>query len=132
MIGRGILISSLICALAVGVSACNNPSQPENPEPSTDIVRVQGVVVTPRSIQLLANGESRQLAARIFPVNATDQAIAWESSDSTVATVDSGGRVTAMGVGSGVLITAYTHDGRHESSITVTVLPEARVSMAPR
>lgn len=68
-------------------------------------------------------GETRQLSARVSPSNATDQAVAWESTDTTVATVDTYGRVTAKGAGSAVFITAYTHDGHHEASANVSVNP---------
>jgi uncharacterized protein YjdB len=81
------------------------------------------VTVTPQVVQLLAIGETKQLAARISPVNATDQTLAWESTDPTVATVDGSGLVTAIGLGAGVFITAYTHDGRHQASTNVSVLP---------
>jgi uncharacterized protein YjdB len=122
MTGRHRLFVTLIGVLAFG-SGCSNPVYPERPEPSPSVVRVQGVTVTPQVIQFLAIGETRQLAARIAPLNATDQTIAWESSDSTVATVDSTGRVTARGAGVGVFITAFTRDGRHEASANVSVLP---------
>jgi uncharacterized protein YjdB len=123
MTGRRILTASLIFALTLGGTGCSNPSQPETSEPPTEIVRVQGVTVTPQVVQLLAIGETKQLAARISPLDATDQALAWESSDPAVATVDGSGLVTAIGVGAGVFITAYTHDGRHQASANVSVLP---------
>ena len=55
--------------------------------------------------------------------NATDQGIIWESTDSTVATVNALGLVTARGVGAGVFITAYTHDGHFQASVNVSVNP---------
>ena len=95
---------------------------PANPDPSTGIVPVLAVKVSPQSIQL-AIGETRQLSAAVRPTNATDQAVAWESTDSTVAAVDSVGRVTAKAVGAGIIITAYTQDGHHQSSANVSVNP---------
>lgn len=123
MAGRHVLIAGLICSLALSENACSNPSQPGNPDPSTDIVSVQGVGVSPKVIHFLVIGDTGQLSARVFPANATDQAVAWESTDTTVATVDVYGRVTAKGAGSGVFITAYTHDGRHQASANVSVNP---------
>jgi uncharacterized protein YjdB len=119
MTGRRILTASLIFVLTRGGTGCSNPTQPD----ASAIVPVQGVTVTPQVIQLLAIGETKQLVARIAPVDATDQALAWESSDPAVATVDVSGLVTAIGVGAGVFITAYTHDGRHQASANVSVLP---------
>ncbi len=89
MTGRRLLIGSLTCALALGGAGCNNPSQPEGALPSPTVVPVQGVVVTPQVIHFVAIGETKQVAARISPLDATDQAITWESSDPRVATVDS-------------------------------------------
>jgi uncharacterized protein YjdB len=123
MTGRDRLIFTLTCVAAIGGSGCSNPYQPEPPEPPTTVIHVQGVTVTPQVIQFLAIGETKQLAVRVAPLNATDQAISWESSDPAVATVDSTGLVTAKGVGVGVFVTAYTRDGRHEASANVSVLP---------
>jgi uncharacterized protein YjdB len=123
MAGRRIFIASLICALALGENACSYPSQPGDPGTSRYVVSVQAVIVRPQVMHFLAIGETQQLAAAVFPANATDQAIAWESTDTTVATVDSVGRVTAKAIGSDVFITAYTHDGHHQSSANVTVEP---------
>ncbi len=91
-------------------------------DPSGTNVPVQGVKVTPQVVQLLAIGETRQIVATIAPANATDQAITWESSDPSVASVDPAGLVTANAAGAGVFITAYTHDGHHEASVNVTVI----------
>lgn len=119
MTRRKMLIASLICALALGGSACGNPSELSNPE----VVSVQGVRVTPQTIHFVAIGETSQLSAALFPATATDRAIVWESTDTTVATVDAFGRVTAQAAGVDVLITAYTHDGHYQSSANVTVNP---------
>lgn len=123
MTGRDRLILTLTCVIAIGGSGCSNPYQPEPPEPPASVIHVQGVTVTPQVIQFLAIGETKQLAVRVAPLNATDQAISWESSNPAVATVDSTGLVTAKGAGVGVFVTAYTRDGRHEASANVSVLP---------
>jgi alpha-amylase len=93
------------------------------PDPPADTVRVLGVKVTPQSVVLQTIGETRQLIATIAPANATDQAIAWESTDSSVVSVNSAGLVTAKAVGSGIFITAFTHDGHHQASANVSVNP---------
>jgi uncharacterized protein YjdB len=116
-----ISIAHLIYALALGKSARSNPSEIGNREPSTNVVPVQGVKVTPQVIQFPAIGETRQVSAEVFPANATDRGIVWESTDPTVATVDAVGLVTAMAPGWGVFITAYTHDGGHQASVNVMV-----------
>lgn len=55
-------------------------------------------------------GESVKLNGSAYPSNAEDQAISWESSDTAVATVDSNGNLTAVGVGN-VVISAKTSRG---------------------
>jgi uncharacterized protein YjdB len=119
MTGRRIVIASLIFAATLAGTGCGNPTQPE----TSAIVPVQGVTVTPQVVQLLVIGETKQLTARIAPLNATDQAVTWESSNPAVATVDGSGLVTAIGVGAGVFITVFTHDGGRQASANVSVLP---------
>lgn len=117
------LVAGLICGLALDVNACTSPGDLYGPGVSATTVPVQGVTVAPQSIQFTAIGETRNLSARIFPSNATDRAVTWESTDTTVATVDTAGRVTARAAGFAVLVTAFTHDGHHEASASVSVNP---------
>ncbi|MBW3093705.1 FIVAR domain-containing protein [Bifidobacterium sp. 82T10] len=63
----------------------------------------------------LKSGASETLTAKVTPSNATDQTVAWKSSDEKVATVKNG-KITAVAAGT-VTITA-TVDGK---SVTVTV-----------
>jgi hypothetical protein len=87
------------------------------------VVPVQGVKATPQSIVLVALGETRQLIATVSPANATDQAIVWESGDSSVVSVSAAGVITAKAVGSGVFVTAYSHDRSRQASVNVSVEP---------
>jgi uncharacterized protein YjdB len=120
---RSTAAQALFALLLLGQPACSDPYQPGNPDPTTTIVPVEGVKVTPQVIVFSAIGETAQLLATVSPASATDRAIAWESTDSTVAGVDASGRVTARAAGSGVLITVYTHDGHHQASVNVSVNP---------
>jgi alpha-L-fucosidase 2 len=119
---RSTALQAMCALLLMAGNACNDAAEPGNPDPP-DIVSVLAVRVTPQVIQFAAIGETRRLVATISPANATDQAITWESTDSGVATVDAEGLVTARAAGSGVFITAYTHDGHHEASVNVSVNP---------
>lgn len=115
--------NATLAMLILSAYSCDNPGEPSEPDPPAGIVSVQAVRVTPQTVQFLAIGETRQLLATVFPTNATDQAIAWESSDSTVVTVNPSGLVTAKSPGAGVFVTAYTHDGGHQASVNVGVTP---------
>lgn len=55
-------------------------------------------------------GEEQILSISVFPKNATDKSVTWESSDASVATVDANGKITALKVGTTV-ITATASDG---------------------
>ena len=112
-------VTRLICGTAFALG-CSYSSEPYR---QAEKVGVHGVTVTPQAIEFFAIGETKSLTAKISPSDATDQTISWESTDSTVASVDSVGRVTARSAGFGVFITVTTHDGRHEASANVSVNP---------
>jgi uncharacterized protein YjdB len=66
-------------------------------------------------------GTTLQLTARLVPLDATDQAITWRTSDDTVATVDSTGLVTGLTLGV-VNITATDKTGTITAKCVVTVV----------
>ncbi|MBQ3111153.1 MAG: InlB B-repeat-containing protein [Clostridia bacterium] len=82
------------------------------------VVDVVGVVFDKTTISL-TEGEEDVLVAMIEPVNATNQAFAWESSNEAVATVEDG-IVTAVSAGSAT-ITVTTEDGGYSAECVVTV-----------
>jgi uncharacterized protein YjdB len=82
-------------------------------------VPVTGVSVAP-SFATMMTGDTIRLNAAIVPFNASDTRIRWDSSDSTIASVDSTGLVTAGAVGTAI-ITATTLDGNFRFSSTITV-----------
>ena len=119
---RSTAFQATFALLTLSANACTYADQPTD-LPQQTAIPVQGVRVIPQVIQLSAVGETRQLIATISPANATDLAIVWESTDSSVASVGADGLVTARATGSGVFITAFTHDGQHEASVNVSVSP---------
>src|SRR5256885_2316768 len=92
--------SLLLLIFGVTLAACSNPLYSD--KAATDRVAVRSVKVSPQTIELFAIGETKDLTASVSPADATDQAVSWESSDATVASVDANGRVTARAVGFGV------------------------------
>jgi hypothetical protein len=80
---------------------------------------VTGVSLSSTSISMEV-GDSRSLTATVRPSSARNKDVYWDSSRTSVATVDSNGRVTAVGAGT-VVITVTTEDGGYSADCTVTV-----------
>ncbi len=80
---------------------------------------VTGVSLNKSSTSLTVGG-TETLTATVAPSDATDPSVAWSSSDTSVATVDSNGKVTAVGIGTAT-ITVITTDGSKTATCTVTV-----------
>ncbi|MBO5998700.1 MAG: Ig-like domain-containing protein [Lachnospiraceae bacterium] len=88
-------------------------------------VAVQGVSLSQRALTLQANNSVR-LGAAIYPSNATNKDIVWHSSNEYIASVYQDGTVYGYHAGSCV-ITAWTEDGGHTASCTVTVIGNSTV-----
>lgn len=81
--------------------------------------KVTGVTLNAKKATLYV-GNTKQLTATISPKSASNKNITWKSSDKSVATVNSSGKVTAKAVGTAV-ISCTTKDGEYKASCTVTV-----------
>ena len=83
-------------------------------------IPVTGVSLNKASTTLTV-GDTETLTATVAPEDATNKAVTWSSNDSTVATVDESGKVTAVGAGTAT-IKATAADGSGKSdTCTVTV-----------
>ncbi|MCR3757386.1 Ig-like domain-containing protein [Clostridium felsineum] len=69
----------------------------------------------------LKGGETDTLQAIIAPDNTTNKNIKWKSSDTSVATVDSNGKITAIGKGTVQITASSEADSNVSASCTVTV-----------
>ncbi len=85
----------------------------------TSTISATGVELNETKVSLHVNSTA-QLMAKLKPTNATNQKVAWSSSDDTVASVDENGKVTAKDVGTAT-ITVTTDDGSHTAECEVTV-----------
>ena len=88
-------------------------------------VSVTGVSLNKNKLYLVEGGTAI-LTATVTPSNATQAAVIWTSSDTSVATVNYQGVVSAVGEGVAT-ITATTYDGGFTAtcSVSVTVVPPA-------
>ena len=81
------------------------------------IYKVTGVSLNTNSLTL-EEGGTATLTATVEPDEASNKNVTWESSDSSVATVDTSGKVTAVGAGNTTI--KATVDGKSaECSVTV-------------
>ncbi|MBQ6302047.1 MAG: Ig-like domain-containing protein [Bacteroidales bacterium] len=90
------------------------------------VIPVTGISLNTSSMTMKV-GETKSLSATVTPSNATDKTVTWKSSDSSVATVDSNGKVTAKSAGS-VTISATAGSFTANCSVTV-VVPVESVSL---
>ena len=85
-----------------------------------DAVAVTGVSLNKTELELKLNGEAETLVAAITPSDATNTGLTWASDDEEVATVDSQGTVTPVGIGT-TNITVTTKDGGFQANCKVHV-----------
>ena len=74
-----------------------------------------------RSNMEIVKGKNATLTATVQPSDATNKKVTWGSSNKSVATVDSNGKITAKAEGTAT-ITAKTDDGNYSASCEVTVI----------
>jgi uncharacterized protein YjdB len=88
-------------------------------------------IVTTSAIAKLYAGDTLQLSAIVNPPELVSQGVIWKSSDTSVATIDSTGFVTALTAGE-VIITVTTANGIYTDKTLIIVLePVTGVSLTP-
>ena len=88
-------------------------------EPNSYVMPAK-VTLNPTQATLTSKGATTQLTATIEPSNATNKNVTWASSDTSVATVDANGLVTAVANGTAT-ITVTTEEGGLTATATITV-----------
>lgn len=84
------------------------------------VIPVTGVKLDKTSLTLQETG-SDTLTVTVEPDNATSKNVNWESSDTSIATVDASGKVTAISAGSATITVAAADGGGVSASCSVTV-----------
>lgn len=86
-------------------------------------ISITGVTLNPPTATLKV-GETQQLTATVEPADAIDKTVTWSSSDDKIATVDSTGKVTAVGAGVATITVKTRYGGLTATSeVTVFVPP---------
>ncbi len=118
-----------VTAKSVGTATITATSN--NGKKATCTVTVEAVPVDSVSLNkttlTLKFGETSTLTATVKPDNAGDKNVTWTSSDNTVATVDSNGKVTAQRKLGTATITATSNNGK-KATCTVTVTTTYRLT----
>ena len=84
-------------------------------------ITVESVALNHTALSLL-RGESKTLTATVLPSNATEKGVLWHSSNSSIASVESG-TVKAVGYGTAT-ITVTTVDGNKTASCQIEVIQD--------
>lgn len=88
-----------------------------------DTVYVTSIKVNPSEVEMEI-GDSQTITTTVYPSNATNTGVLWESHNTSVATVSASGKITAVGVGN-TTVTATAKDGSGVvATIDVTVTAE--------
>lgn len=107
------------------------PSVSPSPNPSASPTAVPVTKVTLSRKELPAEvGQSSVLTATVSPVNAANKNVRWTSADTSIATVDGNGRVTAVAVGT-TMVFVTTEDGEFVAVCRVTVSDNTPATPAP-
>ena len=113
ILGGAMFIS---CLTGFTVTSCNNGGD----DVIEQKITVESVSLSSSSDYLEVGG-TLSLTVKVLPTDATNKAVAYSSSDESVATVSNDGVVTGIKEGS-VLITVKTDDGDKQSSYSLKVV----------
>lgn len=92
---------------------------------------VTGVAVSPTTLSLNVGG-TYTLAKTISPSGASNQNVTWSTDNTAVATVDSSGKVTAVGKGTCTITCTSSENSNYKGTCSVTVNQQATgISIVP-
>ncbi|MFW6079901.1 MAG: Ig-like domain-containing protein, partial [Gemmatimonadota bacterium] len=103
---RSTIAVTLLCAALAGLAACGDDEGTTDPTPDPDRVEIAAVELSPTTATLTEVGATHAFDATANDADGEtvdDVAFVWQSSDATVATVDTTGLVTARGPGEAIV-----------------------------
>ncbi|MDF2772023.1 MAG: hypothetical protein K0S86_1517, partial [Geminicoccaceae bacterium] len=123
----------VVTAIAAGTATIEATSEGKRGTAAITVTRVPvaRIDITPTTLSLV-EGEIENVSAVAKDANGEileDRAIAWRSSDVSIASIDASGRVTAIRVGTAAL-TAETEGKSATAEVTVTAVPVATVEVS--
>lgn len=116
--------TGLVTAVAVGTATITVTTSDGSKQASCEVtvapVAVTGVSLEPATLNLVYE-DTANLTATVAPANATNPGITWASSDTSVATVDQNGKVTAVHAGTAEISASSQADSTIKATKKVTV-----------
>ena len=122
--------NGIITAIAEGIATITVTTQ-DGQKTDTSIItvlssedpfiEVTGILISPKEFSLEIEN-TLQLTAQISPVDANNQGYTWTSSDTTIATVDNNGLVTAIAEGTTSITVTTEEGGFADTSIITTYI----------
>lgn len=115
-------------ATPLKIEASKAPSQPQSSKPDAapsstqQKIAVEGITLSTTAITL-EQGSSSQPTATVKPSNATNKDKTWSSNNVKIAKVSSGGKISAVGVGSCTVTVRSKDNPNVFAKITVNVTP---------
>ena len=73
------------------------------------VIPVESITLNKTEAEIFVGAEEK-LTATVLPEDATNKDVTWTSSDTTIATVDSNGKVTAKSVGTATIKATHLHN----------------------
>ena len=104
-------------------TATPRPTATPAPTATPKPVKVSGITLNQTSLTMTSKGQTASLTATVMPDNAENKNVTWSSSNSSVATVNANGTITAVANGTAD-ITATAADGSGVSAkcgVTVSI-----------
>ena len=93
----------------------------DDPAPTPGTVKVTGVTLNHSGKMLEPRYDEFQLTATVSPSNATNKDVTWSSSDESIATVTTAGRIIAKSKSGTTTITVKTSDGNKTAQCIIYV-----------
>ncbi len=107
-----------MAAAAVTFTSCGTDDDSNDGNDDGNGVAVTGITLD-KSALALTIGDAYTLTATVTPADATDKTVSWSSSDTTKATVDAAGKLTALAEGAAT-ITATAGSKTATCALTIT------------
>ena len=96
--------------------------------PETSFIPVSSINIGVEGLKFdMLAGEQLHLTSEVLPENATNKTVIWEVSDTSLATIDENGVLTANGENKSGKVTVTAKAGKHTATKNITILSHANV-----